>query len=238
MKRKPNITTPDNTGSRAASTAHISYHSAAVEGFGTAEFGDQLEPTVGFQYPDEGDEPAPVVRDAWRHAPLLDKCQRRLATIRSSDQFARPLLDKRLEVLQFALREAVEEMDLGIISRLCAKAIATAERIATEQLAAATPSTREMFEDIVLTDDADRGKVVIYFPKRPTERTRRWLKICGFMGGGDGATYWRRRTFRRGDNIALERARDCLATIVEDRARLTAASRAEAARVATQPLCA
>ena len=35
-----------------------------------------LVPTVDFHYPDDGDEPAPRVRDDWRPAPLLEKCSR------------------------------------------------------------------------------------------------------------------------------------------------------------------
>ena len=45
-----------------------------------------------------------------------------------------PLLDKRLEVLGYALREAVEQMDFNLIHHLAEKAIATPGRIATEQL--------------------------------------------------------------------------------------------------------
>ena len=48
-----------------------------------------------------------------------------------------PLLDKRMEVLRYALREAVERMDVAVIHRLAQKAIGTAERIKREQLAAA-----------------------------------------------------------------------------------------------------
>ena len=33
-----------------------------------------LVPTVDFIYPDEGDEPAPRVRDEWVESPLLEKC--------------------------------------------------------------------------------------------------------------------------------------------------------------------
>ena len=42
---------------------------------------------------------------------------------------------------------------------------------------------------------------------------KRWVRICGFMGSGDGATFWRVRTFRRDENIALETARLCVAEL-------------------------
>ncbi len=50
-----------------------------------------LVPTVDFQYPDEGDEPAPVVRDQWREAPLVTKCQQRFATVPSGGVMTMPL---------------------------------------------------------------------------------------------------------------------------------------------------
>ena len=55
---------------------------------GVETIGDErsLVPVVEFQYPDDGDMPAPVVRDQWRNAPLLDKCVRqRFATVPSGD---------------------------------------------------------------------------------------------------------------------------------------------------------
>ena len=62
--------------------------------------------------------------------------------------------------------------------------------------------------------------------RQPIEaRERRWLKICGFNGRGDGATYWRKRTFRQGENVALECARNCVERVVEGRAKI---ARAEA----------
>jgi hypothetical protein len=207
---------PGNTGSRAASTAPISHHAAVIEGRGAAEFGGQIEPTVGFQYPDdEDDEPAPRVRDDWRNESVLAKCQRRFAPIHSGHVLTAPLLDKRLEVLRYALLDAVEQMDVAAICRLASKAHATAQRIAAEQLAGATPSSREIHGGIVIHDDADRGKVLIQFPRATDADTRRWLKMCGFSGSGDSATYWRRRTFRRGENIALEHARSCVERILE-----------------------
>jgi hypothetical protein len=67
-----------------------------------------------------------------------------------------PLLDKRLEVLGYALREAVEQMDFNLIHQLAEKAIVTRERIATAQLAASAPGLRERHDDIVIHDDAAR----------------------------------------------------------------------------------
>ena len=96
-----------------------------------------------------------------------------------------PLLDKRLEVLGYALREAVEQMDFNLIYQLAEKALATRERIATEQLAASTPGLRERHDDIVIHDDAERGKVIVQFIEHVDERTRRVLKIYGFSGSGD-----------------------------------------------------
>lgn len=43
---------------------------------------------IDFQFPDEGDEPTPVVRDAWRAEPLLDKCQRRFAPVAGGQPIA------------------------------------------------------------------------------------------------------------------------------------------------------
>ena len=128
--------TPDNTGSRAASTAH-SHHTTHLTGIGAETSDDDrrdgrinLVPTVDFNYPDEGDEPAPRVRDDQRDAPLLEKCSRqRFACVPSGDVMTMPLLDKRIEVLSYAQREAVECMDFTLIHQLAAKALATRERI-------------------------------------------------------------------------------------------------------------
>ena len=196
---------------------------------GFDEFGG-CAPTVEFEYPDDGDREAPVVRDQWVDAPLVTKCQQRFAVVPSGDVMTMPLLDKRLEVLKFALCEAVETMNLGVIHQLAEKAIATAERIATEQLAAATPGTRERIEEIVIHDDAGGGKVVIHFAAPLDGRNRRWMRICGFTGCGDGATYSRKRTFLRGENIALDRASHCVQHIVDERA--------EFVRATAHPLCA
>ena len=136
------------------------------------------------------------------------------------------LLDKRLEVLRYALREAVGQMDFNLIHQLAEKAIATRERIATEQIAASAPGLRERHGGIVIHDDAERGKVVVQFPDRVDERTRRGLKIYGFSGSGDGAAYWRKRTFRRGENLALDHARDLIERLLEDRAKIAASEQA------------
>ena len=104
-------------------------------------------PVVDFLYPDEGDEPPPRVRDQWRPAPLVTKCQQRFAVVSRGDVMTMPLLDKRIEVLRYALKEAIEQMDFGIIHRLVAKAEATMERIAAEQSAANTPAARERIGD-------------------------------------------------------------------------------------------
>jgi hypothetical protein len=244
MKRIIHTTkTPDKTGSRAASTAHRFNRHA---GFG-AETNDEdrrdghvcLVPTVDFNYPDEGDEPAPRVRDDWRDAPLLEKCsQQRFAPVPSGDVMTMPLLDKRLEVLRYALREAVERMELTTIHQLAEKALATAERIATEQLAAATPGLRERHEDLLIVDDDERAKVLVVFPERVDQRTRRALRIYGFNGSGDGITYWRHRTFRRGENMALDRARHLVERLLEDRAKLAAQEAAAFTREMAEPLCA
>ena len=189
------------------------------------EFGGCV-PTVEFEYPEDGERETPVVRDQWRPAPLAEKCQQRFAVVPSGDVMTMPLLDKRMEVLRYALREAVDRMDIAVIHRLAEKAIATSERIATERLAASTPGLRERHEDIVIHDDAERGKVVVQFPERVDERTRRVLKIYGFSGSGDGATYWRKRTFRQGENMALDRARDLVERLLDQRAKIAASEQA------------
>ena len=192
---------------------------------GFDEFGACVT-TVEFEYPEDGERETLVVRDQWRPAPLAEKCQQRFAVVPSGDVMTMPLLDKRMVVLRYALREAVERMDIAVIHRLAEKAMATSERIATERLAASTPGLRERHGDIVIHDDADRGKVVIQFPERVDERTRRVLKIYGFSGSGDGATYWRKRTFRQGENMALDRARDLVERLLEDRTKLAASEQA------------
>ena len=181
---------------------------------------------VDFEYPEDGERETPVVRDQWRPAPMAEKCQQRFAVVPSNDVMTMPLLDKRLDVLRYALREAVEQMDFDVIHQLVLKARTTMERIAAEELAANTPEARERIGDIVIHDDAEGGKVVIHFAEPLEQRERRWLKICGLVGRGDGATFWRKRTFRRGENIALDRARHCVEHISDKRAKLAASEQA------------
>ena len=204
---------------------------------GFDEFGSGV-PTVDFAYPDDGEFATPAVRDQWREAPLMTKCQQCFAVVPSNDVLTMPLLDKRLEVLRYALREAVEQMDFGVIHRLVGKARSTMERIVAERLAATTPGSRERIGDVVLHDDAGRGKVVIHFAGLLDLRERRWLRICGFSGCGDGATYWRKRKFLRGENMALDRARHCVQHLLEMRAQLAAREHAEFVREIAHPLCA
>ena len=72
---------------------------------GVEQIGGALQcvPVAEFEYPDEGDEPTPRVRDQWIEAPLVKKCQQRFAVVPSHDVMTMPLLDKRLEVLRYAL---------------------------------------------------------------------------------------------------------------------------------------
>jgi hypothetical protein len=184
--------------------------------------------TVEFEYPDDGERETPVVRDQWIEAPLVRKCQQRFATVPSGDVMTMPLLDKRLEVLRYALAEAVAQMDIDSLCRLADKARATAQRIATEKLAATTPGTIERHGEITIEDNAERGRVIVQFATPPDYRERRLMRMCGFFGGGDGITYWRRRTFRRGENIALDHARYCAERIIKHRAQLSAAQTAAA----------
>ena len=81
-------------------------------------------------------------------------------------------------------------------------------------------------------------KVVIHFAEPLDHRNRRWLRICGFSGCGDGVTYWRKRTFRRGENVALDRARHCVQRVVDHRAKLAASEHAQCVRETARPLCA
>ncbi len=235
--------TPDKPGSRAASTAH---HYNRHAGFGAETTEDDrkdgrvsLVPTVDFNYPDEGDEPAPVVRDEWREAPLLEKCSKqRFAPVPGGDVMTMPLLDKRIEVLSYALREAVERMDFTLIHQLAEKAIATRERIEIEQLAASTPGVSERHGDIVIVDDADAARVRIQFAERPEARERRLIRMAGFYSGGDGVTYWRRRAFRHGENFALDRARWLVERVLAARAKLARAEADEFAREMKRPIAA
>ena len=72
--------------------------------------------------------------------------------------------------------------------------------------AASTPGLRERHDDIVIHDDAERGKVIVQFIEHVDERTRRVLKIYGFSGSGDvleeaevptGARTWRSTSLSR-----------------------------------------
>ena len=120
-------------------------HSASVEGYGVEADGNDgytRVPTVQFEYPEDEEPERPVVRDQWRDESLLVKCQRRFAPVKSGDVMATPMLDKRLDVLQFALREAVEKMDVAAICKLADKARAATERLAAEKIAEASPGTR------------------------------------------------------------------------------------------------
>jgi hypothetical protein len=103
---------------------------------------------------------------------------------------------------------SVERMDLDAIYQLAQKAIRTRDRIRTHELARSTPPTREIHGEIVIHDDPDLGRVIISLAKPPTQNERHWLRMCGFGSAGDGITYTRRRTFLRGENITLDRARD------------------------------
>ena len=237
--------TPDKAGSRATSIAqthHSTASPASARRRATTTAGTGASASCRrwtSPIPDEDDEPAPRVRDDWRPAPLLEKCSKqRFACVPSDDVMTMPLLDKRLEVLSYALREAVECMDFTLIHQLAEKAIATRERIATEQLATSTPGLRERHEDMVIVDDAERAKVLVQFPDRVDDRTRRVLRFYGFNGSGDGITYWRHRTFRRGENMALDRARDLVERLLGDRTKLAAQLASAFTREMAQPLCA
>ena len=166
---------------------------------------------VDFCYPDDGEEEEPVaVRDTWTDAPLYEKCQRRLASIPSERDSSIPILSKRLTVLQSALAEAVARMDYNTLLKLTLKAKGTAERLAEEEQRYNAPGVREIHGNLLLIDDADRAKVVIQFSMPPDADTRRWVRICGFSADGDGVTFSRRRTFKRGENVALAQGRICV----------------------------
>ena len=144
-------------------------HAASVEGYGIEGDGDSMTyvPTTQFQYPDDGEPETPVVRDQWRNEPIYRKCQRRFAPVQSGDVMTRPLLDKRLGVLQYALKEAVEQWDVDAICQLADKLRRTNERIEAERIAEASPSTRELHGDIVIHDDAGPPSTVDSFARPP-----------------------------------------------------------------------
>jgi hypothetical protein len=169
--------------------------------------------TVDFAYPDEGDTEPTATRDRWTDEPLHEKCRRRFAAVPRDPDVALPMLEMRLAVLGDAAREAAERGDFDVLARLCAKARGTAQRIKEEQQRYGSPGGIERHGSVVIVDDADRGKVVLQFPRPLGAQLKRWVKICGFVGSGDGATFWRLRTFRRDENIALETARLCVAEL-------------------------
>jgi len=170
-------------------------------------------PTVDFEYPEDGDAEPVTTRDRWTDAPLYEKCQRRFAVVSRDPDVVFPMLEMRLTVLREAITEAVKRMDFDAVARLSGKACATANRIKDEELRYGNPGGSERHGDILIVDDATRGKVVIHFAKALTGQNKRWVKICGFTSAGDGATFWRIRTFRRGENTALESARLCVREI-------------------------
>ena len=170
-------------------------------------------PTVDFEYPEDGDEEPVVTRDRWTDAPLYEKCQRRFASVSRDPDLLFPMLEMRMTVLREAITEAVKQMDFDAVGSLSRKACATAERIKEEELRYGNPGGSERHGDILIVDDAARGKVIIHFSSLLTTQGRRWVKVCGFNSGGDGATFWRRRTFRRGENMSLESARLCVREI-------------------------
>ena len=167
--------------------------------------------TVDFEYPDDGDTEPVATRDRWNAAtPLHEKCRRRFATVPRDRDVSLPMLEMRLNVLRDAVREAADHGDFDTLARLCAKARATEQRIKEEQLRYGSPGGVERHGSVVIVDDPERGKVVVQFPRPVPAQIRRWVRICGFTGSGDGATFWRFRTFRRNENVALETARTCI----------------------------
>ena len=168
--------------------------------------------TVDFVYPDEGETEPTTTRDRWNAAtPLHEKCRRqRFASVPRDPDVSLPMLEMRLTVLRDAVREAADHGDFDTLARLCAKARATELRIKEERLRYGSPGGVERHGSVVIVDDPERGKVVMQFPHPVPAQIRRWVRICGFTGSGDGATFWRFRTFRRNENVALETARTCI----------------------------
>jgi hypothetical protein len=188
-------------------------HAALVEGRGVEAFTPVA--TVAFVYPDDGEIEPPVVRDRWTGGSILQKCQRPFAPVPSGDALSRSMLDMRLSVLIAALRQAMEELDVAAICQLADKLRATSRRIEAENLAAKSPTRHEVHGDIVIVDDAERGKVLIQLPAHANRVARRLLRSSGFYGSGDGMNFWRRRIFRHGSNVALLFARSCVEQIQE-----------------------
>ena len=165
---------------------------------------------VDFVFPDEGEDEPTTTRDRWNTVPLHEKCRQRFAAVPRDPDVSLPMLEMRLTVLRDAVREAADHGDFDTLARLCAKARATELRIKEEQLRYGSPGGVERHGSVVIMDDSERGKVVLQFPKPLTAQIRRWVKTCGFTNCGDGVTFWRFRTFRRDENVALETARLCV----------------------------
>jgi len=146
----PDNPKPDKTGSHAASPAHnYGFENGAAV------------PVVGFQYPEEDEPEVPLtVRDRWSEAPLYRKCQRRFASVAIEADVTLPLLEKRLDVLQEAMAEALGRGDLDAVRRLAHKADNTQHRHEAEQQRFGEPGLRERHGDMLIQDDADRGKVM------------------------------------------------------------------------------
>ena len=176
---------------------------------------DACVPAVDFEYPEDGDAEPVVTRDRWTDAPLYEKCQRRFASVSRDPDLLFPMLEMRMTVLREAITEAVKQMDFDAVGSLSRKACATAERIKEEELRYGNPGGSERHGDIVIVDDAGRGKVILQFPRALTGQSKRWVRVCGFTSTGDGTTFWRVRTFRRGENTALESARLCVREIAQ-----------------------
>ena len=174
---------------------------------------DACVPTVDFEYPEDGDAEPVVTRDRWTDAPLYEKCQRRFASVSRDPDLLFPMLEMRMTVLRDAIREAAARTDFTAVARLSLKAQSTTRRIEAETLRYGHPGGSERHGDVLIVDDAERGKVIIHFPEPHSGQALRWTKVCGFTSTGDGATFWRVRTFRRGENTALESARLCVREI-------------------------
>ena len=174
---------------------------------------DACVPTVDFEYPEDGDAEPVIARDRWTDTPLYEKCQRRFAVVPRDRDETLPMLEMRLTVLRYAIIEAAARTDFAAVARLSLKAQSTTRRIEAETLRYGHPGGSERHGDIVIVDDAGRGKVILQFPRALTGQSKRWVRVCGFTSTGDGATFWRVRTFRRGENTALESARLCVREI-------------------------
>jgi len=176
---------------------------------------DACVPTVDFEYPEDGDAEPVIARDRWTDTPLYEKCQRRFAVVPRDRDETLPMLEMRLTVLRYAIIEAAARTDFAAVARLSLKAQSTTRRIEAETLRYGHPGGSERHGDILIVDDAGRGKVIIHFSLMLTAQGKRWVKVCGFNSGGDGATFWRVRTFRRGENTSLESARLCVREIAQ-----------------------